>query len=259
MTVGPRVRNPERRGVGLVFRTGLRLGRQALWRSILIGAALAPLGALLGAVDGGSAARVAEFLRLAGPLVFAAGLASVIAGSKRDGAWDAWMALGLSPRAILVPVLILSLILGVAYSLAGGVRFEVGQEGALLQLPSPVPLKARIWPALVPGGTDPLWTEERLAAWKRPPSQLRWGELLERLAQKHPRGARGGVDAAEALRRLGWSAAWLVAGLAGFRRGSARSKRQGATEASAAFEAIAWVLVWLGGVVLVSSALAGLA
>ena len=95
---------------------------------------------------------------------------------------------------------------------------------------------------------------EALTYWQRPPATLGWRELLERMAEPAPLGARMGVDLAELVRRAGWIIAWPVGCLFGLLYGLRASAvgpgktRYGALEAAvfSGLSVLLWCLVVLG-------------
>ena len=177
-----------------------------------------------------------------GPLAWAVGVASAIAGAVQRGEWTGWTALGHSSRRWSAGVLALGILFGLA-SLGGGVG-RVPLDG--LALPAPVAEDARRWPT--PEG----WTAARFDRWTVPPHELTLVELVARSTAAAPLGSRRGVDVAELVRRGVFALAWPLAVLFGIRFGGRVSLRGGRAGPAAAWSAGA-VGLWLLAGALVSA------
>lgn len=186
---------------------GLRLLSLVARRSLQVLVLLVGLAWIASRVEGADAVlSVGGLVALLAPVAAASGVALGLGELRSSGRWSAWSGLGVSPRAQLLPlvVLVLTGLLLQAYGLNGSTR---GAEA--IALPAPVSPGASSWPGLAPGQLD------LLAAWQRPPGELSWSQLLERSSQQPPLGARTGTDRAELTRRLAWLLAWPLGVLLG--------------------------------------------
>lgn len=210
-------------GLGLTLRT---LATFAALLALATG-----LAVLVSAVDGGGI-DPASAARLLGPVVWGAAVALGVGSAARRGAWSGWIALGVSPRRLVLGLFVFTL-LGAGSGLA---RSGAPSWG----LPPPVDPGAAQWPAAEG------WSTPDLRAWQSPPSTLGLVELWERSRADGPRGRRLGVDPAELTRRAGQGAAWGVALLLGVRAGANRRRRPGALAlggATAAGGVALWLLI----------------
>jgi len=118
-----------------------------------------------------------------------------------------------------------------------------GGLAGLWVAPAPVSAEAELWP------DGERWSRPDLSRWKSVPASLSTPELLRRIRQQAPQGARSGVDLGELVRRLAWALAWpggvLLGAWRGLRCTTVRSRAQGSPALRAAIETISGLVVWL--------------
>lgn len=223
---------------------GWTLAFRAMRAWVLFVAFVLPLAMGLSAAEVGAAPMLswAVLLELLGPGMAAAAVSVAVVTSRTDGSWDGWTALGLSPSARLVPMALCALMGLVLFS---GLLVRPASPGQLdgpLALPAPVEEGAEFW-----FGSNG-WVTPDLSNWKTRPGALSTPELIRRLREPLPPGARRGVDRAEVLRRCSGAVLWLLVvplgTTAALRRTRVRNRTAGAPGISASLEAVAGVLVF---------------
>jgi len=238
------------------MKPGVRIAMRVVRVTLIYLACLSPLVVMFDALDGGVdlAGRAGTLATLLMPLCLAGATAQVLAASCIDGEWDLDALLGHSPLARLVPLLLASMLLAVLVLWLGG-RGPVNaleQRGAgLWSLPAPVDQQALLW------FEEGRWTEPDLSYWMASPSILTTSALWERARAKAPKGARGGVDRAELLRRIGWSLSLPLAVLLGFAVGTEQGALARRTPGNPVVRAVllagAAVVLWLLSVLLLAA------
>jgi hypothetical protein len=179
----------------------------------------------------GAALDPMQLAALCGPLACGATVAWLVASRVADGSWSAWQALGFGPGATLAPLFLLA---GLGATAQLVLLSSPGGTVSGLELSSPVPAQAEIWP--VPGG----WGRPELNHWKKRPSSLNLRELVarSRSVDEAPVGSRPRVDRAELVRRIGWAGCWPVAIWLGWGLGQRQPRRRGTSPHRSLFAAV---------------------
>ena len=214
----------------------MAVARRVASRSVMVLCILVPTTVLVSLIDRGADAwPLGTVAALLGPVCLAIGAAWGLAELSSEGAWDAALGLGHSPRRLVLGVWILGAALG---------ALSLGAPG-----PDPATGIGEVAP--IPAGVDAWWSgtawDSVDARWQSSPASLSLLELLDRLTMAPPRGAAWRVDRGELVRRAGWALGFVWAAFAGAWSGIVSSPGRGTAERSMRAAAIAFALegLWL--------------
>jgi len=187
-----------------VTRAALRVSAYALLVAVgILALVLAGVG-IVAAVEPGRTPSMRSLIFLLTPGALAASVAVTVGRQRQGGSWAGWQSLGRDPVRLFAP-------LGACALAAAALQLATGSSPA--PLPPPVDAHAEVW---WDAGT---W-EVPDRRWQVPPGELGPGPLVARWRSVGPAGSRADVDAAELLRRLGMTLAWVLALWAGVRVGA---------------------------------------